>query len=196
VIYLSYRLDPGNLLYRCRQSGLRNPLDELPQEWTGCSLGHLGIVYSIVFPPDGVVMIRGSEDGDVRIWDMKECLQEIKCKHSSCRLSRIHKADGDMLASAGDGTIKLWDVSNSRCAGILTEDSRVVELVAFSPDGHTCLHGRFSPDGQMLASGTWGNQIHLWDLNTRQYIARLSLNSNVHSIVYVFTRWQMHCLRQ
>lgn len=135
--------------------------------------GHLGRVYSVAFSPNGNCMASGSGDGEIRIWNLQDYTSvtlDQNTPHVDClSFSR----DGELLASGGDGNIRLWNVESASC--ILTlqeEDPVVVESLTFSPDGRT------------LASGTWGNVIRLWDLSTAQRVTTFHESTCVHSIVF------------
>jgi WD40 repeat protein len=141
--------------------------------------GHLGRVYTIAFAPDGRTMVTGSGDGDVRVWNMEAVLlmdEENKCRRLNINTPHIHSLafshDGSTFASSGDGSIRLYDSVSRHCMHILQEESRIVESVAFSPDG------------RILASGTWGASVRFWDLVSRECIFALQANSSVHSIAF------------
>jgi WD40 repeat protein len=135
-------------------------------------MGHLGRVYSVAFSPNGKCMASGSGDGDIRIWNLQDYTSvtlDQNTPHVDClSFSR----DGELLASGGDGTIRLWNVESASCILILQEEDRVVESLTFSPDGRT------------LASGTWGNVIRLWDLSTAQCVTTFHESTCVHSIAF------------
>src|SRR5437764_15417149 len=58
--------------------------------------------------------------------------------------------DGKTLASAGDNTIKLWDVASGKNIAMLNRHKGVLSLA-------------FGPDGKTLASGSGGdNTIKRW----------------------------------
>jgi WD40 repeat protein len=40
--------------------------------------GHTGLVTSIAFSPDVRLLVSGSRDGTVRVWDLKQLAQEFK----------------------------------------------------------------------------------------------------------------------
>jgi WD40 repeat protein len=120
--------------------------------------------------------------------------------HSDFVWSVTFSADGQILVSNSDETIKLWQLSTDNRTCILTGHSGSVWSVAFSPDGQILASGSenntiklwqlstgreicsltghssyvdsiaFSPDGQILASGSEDNTIKLWQLSTGKEI--------------------------
>ena len=112
--------------------------------------------------------------------------------------------DGQTLASAGSGDIRLWDVSTGDIIRTLTGHTRPVASVSFSPDDQTLASGSddatvrlwdvstgdtlrtltghtssvysvsFSPDGQTLASGSTDGTLRLWDVSTGDPIYTLT----------------------
>jgi len=109
--------------------------------------------------PDGHLLVRGLEDGQVEWWDAvrDHRLEPIPCHRQGVR-GLDFSPDGSTLASASqDGTVALWDVRTRRCtahwkAGLLG-------LVGVA----------FSPDGARLATALGAvNPARLWDLKTRR----------------------------
>jgi WD40 repeat protein len=115
-----------------------------------------------------------SGDGDVRIWNLKDLDEEptrleTNSPHVDC-LAFNH--NGSILASSGDGRIRLWNISNHQCLADITDGSRVVESISFSPDGKT------------IAAGNWVGRVCLWDVQTRRRTAVLPESTCVHSVCY------------
>ena len=113
-------------------------------------------------------------DGDVRIWNLRDLEEEPRrlatnSPHVDC-LAFNHS--GSILASSGDGRIRLWDTTNHQCLADITDGSRVVESISFSPDDKT------------IAAGNWVGKVCLWDVQTRRRTTVLPESTCVHSVCY------------
>jgi WD40 repeat protein len=95
-------------------------------------------------------------DGEVRIWDLRNTEDPPRTlatnsTHIDC-LAFNH--DGSILASSGDGRIRLWNIQDHRCLGEFSDGSHVAESIAFSPNG------------RWIAAGNWGHRVVIWDVLT------------------------------
>ncbi|XP_010453841.1 PREDICTED: transducin beta-like protein 3 [Camelina sativa] len=85
--------------------------------------GHKGVVSSILFHPDANknILISGSDDSTVRVWDLMAKNTEKKClaildKHFSAVTSIALSEDGLTLFSAGrDKVVNVWDLHDYSC---------------------------------------------------------------------------------
>ena len=74
--------------------------------------------------------------------------------------SVVYVADGTLLLTGGDESIRLWDPRDGRCLGQLDDQVALINALALSADG------------AWLASGSSDGRIVIWDLATRRVLAR------------------------
>ncbi|MGH3799829.1 MAG: WD40 repeat domain-containing protein, partial [Pseudonocardiaceae bacterium] len=108
--------------------------------------------YSVVFDPRGQ-LLAATDSGGVRLWRLGTAEPPTPLFHPYVT-SVTFDPSGKHLASADeDGTVKIW-----------TRDGKFVrELVAH---GHLSSSPAFSEDGGLLAAGTAGGLVEVWDVNS------------------------------
>jgi eukaryotic-like serine/threonine-protein kinase len=158
--------------------------------------GHTGAVTALAFSPDGRRVLTGSEDGGVRWWDPTSGQPGLQPK--AVDLGRVRAVacspDGQQVAAAGDGGIRVFQAQTGQLALALPGHGGRVTCAAFTPDGRDLASGgddalvrlwrvaggrelrtlrghvrgvtglAFRPDGAVLVSGSSDGRVRLWDV--------------------------------
>lgn len=154
--------------------------------------GHSGKISSLAFSPDGKTLASSSQDKTIKFWNFATGEQ----------LRTIESAGG-LLAFGPDGKtilggdivgLAVWDVASG---AKLRDLNSSVTAVALSPNGRIIAGNNnlwdnttgarlrvldrtahfestaFSPDGKLLATGTWEGTVKLWDVSTGTELRRI-----------------------
>jgi WD40 repeat protein len=117
---------------------------------------HTGRVDSLSFSGDGKLLASASEDGTVRIWDVRNRRTVTVFKGHQGRVVTVRfSPDGTKVASGGtDRTVRIWDPVTGKQDFALRGHSLPLRSLAFSPDGG------------MLASSSHDTTVKLWEVKT------------------------------
>jgi WD40 repeat protein len=115
--------------------------------------GIAGPVKSIDLSSDGKYLAAGSTGGTVKIWDIRNSslVYDLKAKNKTRDINSVaFGSNGKILAVGGaDGTITLWNTDNGLMTG--------------SQSGQKGIHHiTVSPDGKLLATCGYENDIIIW----------------------------------
>ena len=136
-----------------------------------CTLGHSGSVNSVAISPDGQILVSGSDDKTITIWDLSTG-QELRTLtgHSESVNSVAISPDGQTLLSGSrDNTIKIWRLSTGEELRTLTVHSDSVNFVAISPDGQILVSSSHT-----VVSDIYDNTIKIWQLSTGRELRTLT----------------------
>lgn len=124
--------------------------------------GHRGTIINVAFSSNDKVLTSISDDSEVRLWDVTtEMPLQILGGHTNYDDYPVAvSADGEILASGFEGTIGLENMKTQALLHLLESSDEILSL-------------SFSPDGQILASGSPYGVVQLWDVATGVIMQRL-----------------------
>lgn len=121
------------------------------------------VPFGAAWSADGTLLVTGSFDGNVRIWDASTgaCLR-LLAGHTDRVFDLAMSPDGTTVASgARDRTVRLWNVADGTLRRQLEAPERVTDV-------------EFSPDGRRIAAAASYAQVAIeWDVATGAELQRL-----------------------
>jgi WD40 repeat protein/tetratricopeptide (TPR) repeat protein len=131
--------------------------------------GHKGAIGTVGFSTDAKRLVSTSVDKTARVWDLANAGVAIRpLERSGSSLVSRFSPDGQLIAAAVGGGLRLWDAATGRLVQELpTCDKSRIHSVAFSP-----------ADNRLLAVGHGGlagvSYVALWDIDSGSELARLA----------------------
>lgn len=95
---------------------------------TSSLVGNKESIYSLAMNPPGTILVSGSTEKVLRVWDPRNCSRLMKLKgHADNVKALVVSKDGTQCVSgSSDGTIKLWSLSQQRCVSTIRVHSEAV----------------------------------------------------------------------
>jgi eukaryotic-like serine/threonine-protein kinase len=131
---------------------------------TATSAEPFGLIWELVFSPDGTRIAGAGEDGMTHLWDTATGKETARCRgHERKVLSVAFRPDGRRIVTASaDGTVRQWDTTTG------------LEVVP-PYDRHVgeAREAVYSPDGLWVASIGTDRSIRVWGAANRQDLSIL-----------------------
>ncbi|KAL6940089.1 TOR complex subunit lst8 [Hanseniaspora vineae] len=117
--------------------------------------GHKGNITSIQFQQDNKWMVSSSEDGTIKVWDVRAPSVQRNYKTGSpVNEVVIHPNQGELLSCDQDGKLKIWDLSGNKCSTTIVPEDVDTPLQSLS----------VASDGSMLIAGNNKGSCYVWEL--------------------------------
>ncbi|KAK4765886.1 hypothetical protein SAY87_007528 [Trapa incisa] len=128
--------------------------------------GHSKKVTSLKFVNEGDIVLSGSSDKTVRIWQSSEegnytCRQILKDHSAEVQAVTVHATNNYFVTASLDNTWCFYELSSGLCL-------RQVEDASKS-EGYTS--ASFHPDGLILGTGTSDAIVKIWDVKSQENVA-------------------------
>jgi COMPASS component SWD3 len=117
-------------------------------------LGHHNYVTTLAFSAKGNMLVSGSYDEAVLLWDVRagRVMRSLPA-HSDPVGGVDFLRDGTMVVScAGDGLVRIWDAGTGQCLKTLVDEDRKPVMSV-----------RFTPNGKFVLAWTLDGCVRLWD---------------------------------
>ena len=99
-------------------------------------IGHVSIVNTVCFSPDGKRILTSSADNTAKIWDAQSGLLLVEFRDENSQvISASYSPDGEKVLTAGDSTARIWDAVSGELLIKLKGHSDRIQSACFSPDG-------------------------------------------------------------
>jgi len=114
--------------------------------------GHVHGILSVEFSPDGRLLISGSSDGTVRIWNIRDGSSRIFHHSTSFICALRFSPDGRFVAGGSlNADLYLWELRSRHLVTSMTGHTEAVSSIVFMQNG------------EGFISGSWDGTLKYWN---------------------------------
>ncbi|KAI9654740.1 MAG: TOR complex subunit lst8 [Trizodia sp. TS-e1964] len=115
--------------------------------------GHTGNITGVGFHVEGKWMATSSEDGTVKIWDVRTGSVQRNYSHGTTAVNDvvIHPNQGEIISCDRTGNVRVWDLGESKCTHQLIPD-----------EGVSMTTVTVATDGTLLCAGSNSGMVYVW----------------------------------
>ncbi|MFC1878751.1 AAA family ATPase [Chloroflexota bacterium] len=143
--------------------------NELCSEKVRTLKGHTDEITAVEVTPDGKLVISGSYDKSLKVWDVATGREQRTLQGHKSGVTAVEVTpDGSHVISGSRvGTLKIWDVANIRKVHTLHGHTDRVNAVVVTPDG------------SHVISGSSDNTLKVWNVATGKCIANFQAEGSI-----------------
>jgi len=137
--------------------------------------GHLEVVGSVAFSPDGRRIVTGSDDQTAKVWEAASGRELLTLKgHRAPVHAVVFSPDGRRIVTGSeDQTAKVWEAASGR------------ELLTLRGHSYGILSVAFSPDGRRIVTGSDDRTAKIWEAASgREVLALKGHSDRVWSVAF------------
>lgn len=115
--------------------------------------GHTDIVTCLALSPKEDIVVSGSKDHSLGIWNIEDgsCVSMLKGHRGPVTFVDISPNGRFVISASQDKTLRLWEMETGRCIHCMEGHDLSIEQVLFTPDG------------RRVISGSRDNTIKIWE---------------------------------
>jgi COMPASS component SWD3 len=134
---------------------------------------HKNYVMCCNFSPQSNLIVSGSFDETVRIWDVKtgRCLRSLPSHTEPVTATAFNKDGTLVISSSYDGVVRLWDTSTGQCLKTLQQPDGNESQIGVS-------HVKFTPNGRFVLVSTANNMMRLWNYTSNKVLKTYTGHTN------------------
>ncbi|KAI5479197.1 hypothetical protein MNV49_004058 [Pseudohyphozyma bogoriensis] len=105
--------------------------------------GHTANVTSLAWHAEAKWLVSGSEDGTVKIWDVRTASPQRNYAHlAPVNDIALHSNQGELISCDQSGAVKIWDLAGDCCSHeLLPEEDVAMQSVSIASDGSALVAG-------------------------------------------------------